>query len=63
MIDHFHFVFGEVIHACHSSQQIKTEFIADRSCDFNKRIFFDDETAKARARVSGDNAGETRGQV
>ena len=63
MIDNFHFVFGEVVHGGDGGEQIEAKFIANGCGDFNEGIFCDDEAAKARARVGGDNTWETRGQI
>jgi hypothetical protein len=39
VIDHFHFVIGEVVHCSDGSEQVEAELIADGGGDFHQAVF------------------------
>ncbi len=63
VIDHFHFVFGEIIHAGERGQHIVAKLVTDHGRDLDEILFGDDPTFEASTGVCCDDARETRAQV
>ena len=43
VVDHFHFVLGEIVHAGDGGEQVEAEFIAQGGGNFNEVFFLDDK--------------------
>ncbi len=63
VIDHFHFVFGDVVHCGDGGQQIVAKFVADGGCHFDETILADDKAAVAGPCISADFARKTGDQI